>query len=409
MPVRLDRVPEPARRPARPRMLLWFGLLALSLATGIAATFAFVTETWREQPLSFWGRALGMPALAWVILIFGRVVIYVGQQSAADGWDEAREEALISKIRRGRRSQQVLGTSLYTAFHNPEDSPAVQLDLLLSGVQSLETQLTHLDGTPLRHTRLHANASEEPEDVLLRVMTQVLSDLGKTLAQVPDDRPLALLVEVDSGLSEGILRRVWQRAWQASGIRQSTTPFEACGLSAVDQWLDQHINDQAMLLILAIQLAPEDPEGKAEVAVGLLLGNRLAQTTLVPIAYLQRPERERKTTGADLFYAAHQALDWVPLEGPSVKQVWRAAVGSQRDAAITASSLEVSIPIEASQSVCNIDALLGRPGKAAPWLAIAAAAQTIERGAGPQFIFSGGDDAAELWCTVLMPVSPLSK
>ncbi|MNL67298.1 hypothetical protein D3C87_1918660 [compost metagenome] len=69
----------------------------------------------------------------------------------------------------------------------------------------------------------------------------------------------------------------------------------------------------------------------------------------------------------------------------------------------------VPMPVKPPQNFCNLDALLGHAGKASPWLAIAAAAQTIERGAGPQFIFSGGTAADGLWSTVLMPVSPLSK
>ncbi|MCW8278236.1 hypothetical protein IMF27_23875 [Pseudomonas sp. PCH199] len=409
MPVRLDRVPAPAARPARPRILLWLSLLVLFLALGIGLTFVFATQALREQPMSFWGLALGMPLLGWAILGFGRIALYIGQQSVADGWDEAREDDLIGRIRQGRRSQQVLAVSLYTALHSPQDQPATQLDALLSATQVLKAQPDPVGEAPLRHTRLHGGAEEEPEDVLLRVLTQVLTDLGQTLTQVPDDRPLALLLEVDSGLPDGLLSRVWQLAWQESGIRQSTVAVDGCGLAAVDHWLDQRINDQALLLVLAVRFAPPEPEGSTEVAVGLLLGNRLTQTTLAPIAYLHRPEPERKPTGADLLYAARQALDWVPLEGQSIEQVWRVCMGAQRTVAMASVLLEIPIPVEPPRGVCNLDALLGDPGKAAPWLAIAAAAQTIERGAGPQFIFSGDDEAAGLWCTVLTPVSPLSK
>ncbi|WP_137808394.1 hypothetical protein [Pseudomonas sp. G(2018)] len=409
MPVRLDRVPAPATRPARPRVLLWLSLLALLLASGMGSTFVFATQALREQPMSFWGLALGMPLLGWTVLGFGRIALYIGQQSAADGWDEAREEDMIRRIRRGRCSQQVLGVSLYTALHNPGDAPATQLDAVLSGTQALVFQPSALGEGPLRHTRLQGAADVEPEIGLLRVLTQVLIDLGQILAQVPGDRPLALMLEVDCDLPEGLLQRVWQQAWRDSGIRQSTVPVEGRGLAAVDQWLDQRINDQALLLVLVVQFALPEPEGSAEVAVGLLLGNRLTQTTLAPIAYLHRPEQEREPTDADLLYATRQALDWVPLEGQSIEQVWRVGIGAQRTAAMTSVLLEIPIPVESPRGVCNLDALLGNPGKAAPWLAIAAATQTIERGAGPQFIFSGGDDAAGLWCTVLMPVTPFSK
>ncbi|WP_433735868.1 hypothetical protein [Pseudomonas putida] len=409
MPVRLDRLPAPATRPARPRILLWLSLLVLLLALGVGLTFVFANQALREQPMSFWGLAMGMPLLGWIVLGFGRIALYIGQQSAADGWDEAREDDLIGSIRQGRRSQQVLSVSLYTALHHPGDKPATQLDALLAGTQTLKAQAGPVGEAPLRHSRLQDRAGEEPEDVLIRVLTQVLTDLGQTLAQLPDDRPVALLLEFDSSLPEGLSRRVWQQAWRNSGIRQSTVAVDGGGLAAVDHWLDQRINDQALLLVLAVQFAPQEAEGTAEVAVGLLLGNRLTQNTLAPIAYLHRPEQEREPTDADLLYATRQALDWVPLQGPAIEQVWRVCVGAQRTAAMTSALIEIPIPAESPRGVCNLDALLGNPGKAAPWLAIAGAAQSIERGAGPQFIFSGDDDAARLWCTVLMPVSPLSK
>ncbi|MNN73617.1 hypothetical protein D3C81_1897500 [compost metagenome] len=77
MPVRLDKVPPLAPRPARPRIWLWLGLLLSGLLLGLGGTW--------------------------------------GEHAAADGWDEAREEVLIRKIRQGRRLQQVLGVSWYTA------------------------------------------------------------------------------------------------------------------------------------------------------------------------------------------------------------------------------------------------------------------------------------------------------
>ncbi len=410
MPVRLDKIPALALRPARPRIWLWLGLLLLCLLLGAGGTLLFGDDPLRQRPVAFWTSALGLPILGWCVLSFVRVLFHIGEQSAADGWDEAREEDMIRQIRQGRRSQQVLGVSWYTALHDPAEEPTTQLDALLSGTEALKAQPSRMHGSPLRHSRLSDDTDEDPEAVLLSAFAQRLTDLAPILAQLSDDKPLALLLEVDSGLPEAQWRRVWRQAWRESGIRQSSSPVEGSGLAAVDQWLDQRIGDQALLLVLAVQLAPEKPEGTAEVAVGLLFGNRLTQTTLAPIAYLHRPEQERKPTDADLLYATRQALDWVPLEAKSVEKAWRVGIDPQRHAAIATVLVDVPMPVKQPQGLCNLDALLGHPGKASPWLAIVAAAQTIERGAGPQFIFSGGGAAtAGLWGTVLMPVSPLSK
>ena len=408
MPIRLDKVPAPALRPARPRFWLWFILLLLCSLLGVGGTLLLGDEPLRQKPVDFWSLALGLPILGWCVLGFGRVLFHIGEQSAADGWDEAREKAMIRKIRQGRRSQQVLGVTLHTALQDSADETTAQLDALLSGTEALKTQPSRMDDGPVSHSRFVEGSGEDLEAVLTSVLEKRLADLAPILAQLPDDKPLALLLEIDCRLPEDQWRLVWRKIWQESGIRQSTVSVEGNGLAALDQWLDQRIGDQALLLVLAVQLAPERLEGTAEVAVGVLFGNRLTQTTLAPIAYLHRPEQERQPTEADLLYATNQALDWVPLEAKSIEKTWRVGIDPQRHAAIA--TVLAKEPLLGKQAPCNLDALLGHPGKASPWLAIAAATQTIERGAGAQFIFSGGGPAtAGLWGTVLMPVSALSK
>ena len=123
MPIRLDKIPPLAPRPQRPRFLLWLGTLLLFCLLGIGGTLLFGDESLPERPSDFWPLALGIPFLVWCVLGFGRVLIYVGQQGVADGWDGAREKDLHGKMRRGRRSQQVLGVSVQTALAEPADDP----------------------------------------------------------------------------------------------------------------------------------------------------------------------------------------------------------------------------------------------------------------------------------------------
>lgn len=110
MPVRLDQIPALAPRPARPGRWLWLGVIpVLLLLLGVCGTFLFGTQALRQQPLSFWGLALGVPLLGWCLMSFGRVLLYFGQQQVADGWDQAREEDLSRKLRRGRRVSAGVG------------------------------------------------------------------------------------------------------------------------------------------------------------------------------------------------------------------------------------------------------------------------------------------------------------
>ncbi|KQN44817.1 hypothetical protein ASE98_07700 [Pseudomonas sp. Leaf48] len=401
MPVRIDQIPSPALRPDPPRAWLWFSLLMVFLLLGVGGVVLFCDQTTIQQPFEFWLPAIGIPFLGWCVLGFGRLLLHVGQHSVADGWDDAREKDMNLKVSQGRSSLKVLAASLYTAVRIPGEPPTQQLDNLMDGVTPLRAQPARQGAEISRHTRLVSGIDGDPRRTLLRILKSVLADVSSVLAQLPDDQPLALLLEVDTGLPEEQWRRVWRRAWRESGIRQSSTPLEVGGLTAVDHWLDHRIQDQALLLVVALQFAPKLPAGTAEVAAGLLFGNQLTQTTLVPIARLHRPEQERKPTADDLVYATRQSLDWVPVDANSIEQVWRVGIDSQRHGAI-ASAL-AGVPM-GKAGVCNLDESLGFPGCASPWLAIAAAAQTIQRGIGPQFIFSGSVADNGLWGTVLTPI-----
>lgn len=411
MTVRLDQIPVQAPRPARPRGWLWLAVLPVFLLLlGVGVAFLFGSEALRQQPVSFFGLALGVPLLGWCLLFFGRVLLYFGQQQIADGWDKAREEDLSKKVRRGRRIQQVLGVSLYTALREPEVLSTVQLNALLSGVKALKAQPFRLGQTTLRHSRIPGETNEKPERTLHRILAQVLADLVPTLEKLPTDTPLALLLEIDSALPQDVMTREWQQAWSESGIRQPAVPVEGHGLEALDQWLDQRIDDRAMLLVVALQFMPQQPEGTAEVGVGLLFGNRLTQNILPPMAHLHRPEQERAPTTDALSYATYQALDWVPLDADSIEQTWRVGIDVQREVSLISVLADVPLPAKHNKSFYDLDALLGHPGKASPWLAVAAATQTIQCGGGPQFIFSGsGCVDTGLWSTVLTPVPSISK
>jgi hypothetical protein len=240
------------------------------------------------------------------------------------------------------------------------------------------------------------------------MLTQLLTELNQTLTSLPDDAALALLLEIDSRLPQGQVEQIWQQAWRDAGIRQSASRVEGSGLAAVDQWLDQRISDQAMLLVVALQCAPVQLEGSAETAVGILFGNRLTQRALPPIAYLHRPEQARELTPEALRQGLDQALQWVPLEPNAIQQVWRTGLDSQHDAVLTTLLTGAAMPSKPDHGVCNLDALLGQGGKSSPWLAIAAATQNLQRGVGPQFIFSGESATEAVWATAVMPVPPLS-
>ena len=172
MPVRMDQVPALALRPACPSMWRWLGLLMLFLLLGGGGALLFSTAPVSQQPLMFWGLALGIPFLGWSVLSFARVLLYLGQQHAADGWDEAREHDLMQRVRQGRRALEVLSVSLHTALRKPDESSTAQLDALLGGIRALKAQPARRDNVTLRHSRLAGDVNEDLEPALLRTLVE---------------------------------------------------------------------------------------------------------------------------------------------------------------------------------------------------------------------------------------------
>lgn len=398
MPVRLDRVPAAAIRPIPPRAWRWLLWLVPCLAVGLGITLWKGGDSLGREPLKFWLVALGLPFLGWCVLLGLRLLAYLGAGSAARGWDRAREAELSRLMRRGRRSQQVLAVSLRTALGAAGEGCG-----LLNGNSALCAQLSWQERSA-RHSRLVVDEALSLERRLIDPLAAVLGDLAVVLAKLPADRPLALLLETSSAIEEQRLVEAWAEAWRLSGIRQTTTRLEGSGPAVIDNWLDRRIEDQALLLVVAYQFAPEQVEGSAEAVVGLLFGNRLTQSTIMPMAYLHRPEAAENAVEECMSKALHQALDWVPLAACEVSSVWTAGSDATGHSLMTRAFDKAGLPVSASAGLHDLDAVLGHAGCASPWLAIAAASESIRAGGGAQFICSGGSTTgAWSWCSVVMP------
>ncbi len=407
MVVELDRIPARAVRPRRPRLWLWLCLIPIFQLIGCSGVVLFSEVDLREQTVVVWGAALGVSLLGWCLVSGLRVLYYLAQQKSADGWDAARATDLECALSQGRRHHQVLAISVYTALHAEQSNSRVQVDAILEGTNALKAQPSRSAGGTVRHSRLPGDVNENTERALLRVLRKLLNDIAIQLAELTDDVVLALSLEVDSPLREDRLGKVWQTALDESGIRQTVMPITWKGLEAVDQWLDHRSDDQALLLLVSVVIAPDAPQGTAEAAVGLLLGNPGTQLALVPVANLHRPEQARGESAGALIHATQLALSWAPLPASGVEHIWRSGIGQKYHALVTTVMNEFELPLSADRKVHDLDALLGHPGAAAPWVAIALAAKTVHRGYGPQLILSGVRCTdAPLWGTVLTPVPP---
>jgi hypothetical protein len=412
MPVNLKAIPDPAAQPAPPVWWVWLLLLVAGLLAGTAYSIVINSGITEINSEAFWETAFWVPVMLWCTLLFLRIVWYRGQQALAEVKDEERDRILQQETRRGRRCLKVLGISLHSALRQPDDSEGkMQWNALQENIQALKTQPSWQSDAGIRHSRLARTGNEMPEALLSRAISHTLEELSPVLASVPADTPLALLIESNSSVPESQLQAIWQQSWQASHIRQSVTRIEGSGLAAIDHWLDHRINDASLLLVIAWQVAPEQPEGTAEAVVGLLLGHAQRSAGLTPLASLHRPEQTHQASAEDLHYALKQSLDWVPIPADAVTQGWLAGVKAVWHEPIAAGLQKLSIPAALGRDLHDLGTTLGYAGPATPWLAIACAAKGCSHGK-PQLIVSGDEEAASpLWATMVMPTenrSPLT-
>ncbi|MDQ7880759.1 hypothetical protein [Atlantibacter hermannii] len=404
MAVNLKLIQAPAIKPQPPVWWMWLLLLGVMLLAGTVGTILNSTAKPQINANAFWETALGLPALFWLVLLIVRSTWYKGQLAIARSRDNEREKRLRREILRGRRFLHVLGISLHTGLREHADTDGQrQRNALLKKTQILKTQPSWKSQEGIRHSRLVRSEGETAEQTLTRVLNKTLEELSTALASVPADVPLSLLMESNTSLQQRETDAIWQKCWAESHIRQPVTRIEGFGLDVVDQWLDYRSTERAMLLVVAIQIVPDQPEGTAESVVGLLLGNPTLDIPLLPLAYLHRPEQAHLTGADDLQYAMQQALSWGELASDDLKSGWSVGIKPEWYMAIATGLLALKSPINPGQDLRDLNTTLGYAGPAAPWVAIASATQGCSDGAA-QLIVSG-DNCVDtpLWVTVMKP------
>ncbi|MDK9355127.1 hypothetical protein QQF54_00210 [Lelliottia sp. V106_10] len=395
MPVTLKKIPPLSWRPAPPKSVRWFGTLLCLLVIGAFISRLLEKITGNDH---FWVITTAIPAGGWAIVAFIRLTVYLLQDIYASAWDRRREECILQEVRRGRRALQVLATEFITARPDNALSP---LDALGSHHSQLCAQNSWSGEEGCYHTRLPVSEGTTPERLLASSFAVLLKALQPELAAFSSDQPVTVLLESTSSMPPLRVEEYWRQAWKEAGLSLPATYSKGCGLAFIDRWLDYNIRDNALLLVVALQIAPDSPDMTAEAVVALLLGNRLTQKTLIPRALLHRPEKSHPET---LDEGAMQALDWVPLPENKLHHLWLAGLTNEQHGHVAA--LTGKSPLAAlnpASDIDNLDRTLGHAGCAAPWLAIAAAAQSAQLSDEAHMIISSEQGQSDIWSVVVAP------
>ena len=395
MPYSLKHLPECYLRPVPPKASRWFAVLVAMLVISVILMRIFGRYIDNSH---FWMFAIGTPFVVWIVTFGFRMWIWSLQDSKANGFDQRREQWILSETRRARRALQVLNTTFITA-HQEDEQRYVAVDMLNNN-SIIISQSDWKGEKSMRLSRITAEPEDTPGLVISRLFSKLIADLP--VHQFPENASLVVILDISSSLSFPAVRDIWQEAWQESGLTCAVEYVDSNGLEVVNHWLEHRIKDKAMLLIVGLQIDPVVSNNTAEAAVALLLGNRLTQEALEPLALLHRPD---PAPSGELREGMNMAAWNVPLKENIVKNLWLAGLtGKQRAEVIECQNAHPAQSVE-DEAVISLDISMGHAGAAAPWLAIAAATEIARQTQSPQMIICGDTTQNVLWSTLITPIA----
>ncbi|WP_449550120.1 hypothetical protein [Lelliottia amnigena] len=407
MPVNLKIIPPAAWRPNPIHFGYWFSALVVLVVVASIAGQAFDQQ---EEGTNFWILFPCTVMLIWFLVFFLRALFWLFQHNQADGWDRRRKETLLRETRRGRRALQILHVNVDLPL--PEEPVQTPVTLLMEGPSILISQTGRGREDYCLHTFFptpsigqESNDSLEPEQQDLMVfqarLKKLLADVATALASLSPKQTLTVLFEVDTSILPRRFIPAWHESLEEAGIVQPIEYVDGHGAQFIDKWLDNRINDKSLLLIIAAQVAPEMRQGSTEAMVALLLGNRLTQDMIPPLAWLHRPER---TEPQSLDEGITQAANWVPLEAGQIKHLWLSGLTLEETSAVIpvmAKPLLSGVPSPAGRH--NIDLIIGGAGYVSPWLAAAVAALAAQQTGSAQLAITADRDIGALWIQAITP------
>ncbi|MFP1725847.1 hypothetical protein [Lonsdalea quercina] len=391
----LKHLPERYPRPAPVKTSHLLAVLAAMLVISLILMRLFGRYIDNRH---FWLIAIGTPVVVWIMSLGIRMWVWSLQDSKANGFNRRREQWILRETRRARRALQVLNTTFITAHQEDEQSSVA---VKMRDNHSIIISQSDWKGEKCKRL---SRITTEPEDttglVISRLFSELIADLP--VHQFPENASLVVILDVSSSLSFPSVRDIWQEAWQESGITCALEYTDSNGPVVVSHWLDHRIKDDAMLLIVGLQIDPVVSNNTAEAAVALLLGNRLTQETLEPVALLHRPD---PAPPGELEVGMRMAAYNVPLKENIVKHLWLAGLTKEQRAEVVESQNKHPAQSVEDDAVANLDVSMGHAGAAAPWLAIAAATEITRQTQSPQMIICGDTTQNVLWSTLITPIA----
>ncbi|WHP82074.1 hypothetical protein MQ089_09740 [Edwardsiella anguillarum] len=391
----LKYLPEYHPRPEPIKKARWFMTLCIILALSIILMRIFGRYVDNHH---FWLFALGVPTAIWGSAFAFRLGTWMLRDIKANGFDRRREQWILRETRSARRALQVLNVSFITG-HSASSQEVIAISM--QDNDSIIVSQTDRNGNAsTRMSRVASSPQDTPKYLITGIFSRLLAKLP--FIQFPDKASLVVVFNISTSLPQEDIRHCWDDAMKKNNITVPVEYGEGNGLSIIDDWLNTRIKDKAMLLIVGLQFNPSDSDNTAEAGVAILLGNRLTQEALEPVALLHRPD---PAPPGGLEEGMRMAAYNVPIKENIVKHLWLAGLTKEQRAEVVESQNKHPAQSVEDDAVANLDVSMGHAGAAAPWLAIAAATEIARQTQLPQMIISGDTTQDVLWSTLVTPIA----
>lgn len=192
---------------------------------------------------------------------------------------------------------------------------------------------------------------------------------------------------------------LWTTCWQQRRLRAMRCAAEdaSCDLATLDGWLDQIAGGnarEARLIVatrLHLLLSESPPPGSAEAgAAVLLMPVELAQNHQLRYnATVHRPVRSLPAAAKDNL---SHALRWGGVAPADVSQAWQTGMNAAQTGVFRVAASQLDLPLLPA----DLDTTVGHAGSAAPWLAIALAANALVGKDQNQLVLAGSGENVDI-------------
>lgn len=364
MAVDLSLLPEKLTIPNPPRWLLWGGLLLATLLSGFILTLFVFPPEGSDKEKWFWGQALAIPFLCWLVPFSCRFYYLWAKAVYAESWNKNHDVRRAELIEFAQRPLALVSQSIVTGTGRRSHAAAITSDSL-----KIVTEKPANGDVPIPHMPLVKDDALSVKERLRYAFNRLKDELKLPKQEALAADGLQIKLSIACGLEHDDIVTVWRDCWENRFPPQAEVELfdPEQGVVLLDEWLDDYRNDRGYLLVVSVQLYEQAVNSNAEAATAMLFAGidtpSLDKGTAI---YIHRPVQ------GDAALALADAVLWGNNGAEKIDGIWCSEGKTKYVAQALARfhSLAGTTP-----NVYRIDAALGNAETTAGWLALAIAAE----------------------------------